>query len=69
MKDRDVIALVTFGLFTAEAYGHYLIAKNEGKEEFKLYKPSNKAIIHTVAFVGVFSILNGIIITRVKKLL
>ena len=32
MKDSQIVALSTFVLFTGEAYGHYLIGKNEGKE-------------------------------------
>ena len=39
MKDSQIVALSTFVLFTGEAYGHYLIAKNEGKEKFTFYFP------------------------------
>jgi hypothetical protein len=69
MKDRNVVALVTFALFSAEAYAHYVVAKNEGKDEFKLYVPTLKTTIHNLVVVGVFSVLNGIIVEKVRKLL
>ena len=69
MKDRDIIALVTFALFSTEAYGHYLVAKNEDNEKFIFYKPTTKAIVETLSLVGIFSILNGIIITEVRKII
>ena len=69
MRDRDVVALVTFALFSAEAYAHYLVAKNEGQDEFKFYVPSLDTTIKNIAVVGTFSILNGILVERVKKIL
>ena len=69
MKDRNVVALVTFALFSAEAYAHYVVEKNEGKDEFKLYVPTLKTTIHNLVVVGVFSVLNGIIVEKVRKLL
>ena len=69
MKDRNVVALVTFALFSAEAYAHYVVAKNEGKDAFKLYVPTLKTTIHNLVVVGVFSVLNGIIVEKVRKLL
>lgn len=69
MRDRDVVALVTFALFSAEAYAHYLVAKNEGKDEFKLYVPTLDTTIKNIAVVGTFSILNGILVERVRKIL
>ena len=35
MKDRNIVALVTFAIFSTEAYAHYLVAKNEDNDEFK----------------------------------
>ena len=69
MQDRDIIAIVTFALFSTEAYAHYLVAKNEDNEKFVFYKPSTDTIIETLSLVGLFSILNGIVITEVKKML
>tara|TARA_B100001093_G_scaffold367136_2_gene351948 strand:+ start:2526 stop:2735 length:210 start_codon:yes stop_codon:yes gene_type:complete len=69
MRDRDVVAIVTFAIFSAEAYAHYLVAKNEGNEEFKFYVPNLDTTIKNIGVVGVFSVLNGILVERVKKLL
>jgi len=69
MRDRDIVALVTFALFSTEAYAHYLVAKNEGKEEFKFYLPTLDTTIKNIAVVGTFSILNGILVEQVKKAL
>jgi len=69
MSDRKIVALVTFVLFSTEAYAHYLVAKNEGKEEFKIYIPTLNTTLKNIAVVGTFSILNGILVDKVKKLL
>jgi hypothetical protein len=69
MKDRNIVALVTFVLFSTEAYAHYVVAKNEGNEKFKFYVPTLDTTIKNLGVVGVFSILNGIIVEQVKKAL
>ena len=67
MKDRNLIALVTFGIFSAEAYAHYVVAKNEGSDKFKFYRPTLRTTFKNLAVVGVFSILNGLIIEKIRK--
>jgi hypothetical protein len=67
MKERNIIALVTFAIFSTEAYAHYVVAKNEGSETFKLYKPTIETTFKNLLVVGVFSILNGIIIEKIRK--
>ena len=69
MKDSQIVALSTFVLFTGEAYGHYLIAKNEGKEKFTFYFPEFDTTVKNLMLVGVFSLANGFIVSQVKKLL
>lgn len=69
MKDRNVVAIVTFILFSTEAYAHYLVAKNEGKDKFKFYRPTLETTLKNLAVVGTFSILNGILVEQVKKAL
>ncbi len=69
MRDRDIVALVTFALFSTEAYAHYLVAKNEGNEEFKFYIPTLNTTLKNLAVVGTFSLLNGILVEQVKKAL
>lgn len=69
MRDRNIVALVTFALFSTEAYAHYLVAKNEGKDDFKFYIPTLNTTLKNLAVVGTFSILNGILVEQVKKAL
>ena len=69
MKDRDIVALVTFALFSAEAYSHYLVAKNEGNEKFKFYVPTLDTTLKNLGVLGAFSLLNGILVEQVKKVL
>ena len=57
MKDRDIIAIVTFALFSTEAYGHYLVAKNEDKKEEK-YVGGNKKFVPKLFWVVKFEIYN-----------
>lgn len=67
MKDSQIVALTTFVVFTGEAYSHYLIAKNEGKEKFTFYKPKLETTIKNLMVVGAFSLLNGFMVSQVKK--
>jgi len=67
MKDRNLIMLVTFSLFSIEAYLHYNTAKNEGSDEFAWYKPSARTTIRNLGIVGLFSVLNGIVVENIKK--
>tara|TARA_R110000787_G_scaffold151977_6_gene265683 strand:+ start:1251 stop:1460 length:210 start_codon:yes stop_codon:yes gene_type:complete len=69
MKDRNIVALVTFAIFSTEAYAHYLVAKNEGKDEFKFYRPTWNTTFKNLAVVGAFSLLNGIVVEKVRKIL
>jgi len=69
MKDSQIVALSTFVLFSAEAYGHYLVAKNEGNEKFKFYFPEFETTVKNLMLVGVFSLANGYIVSQVKKIL
>tara|TARA_R110000787_G_scaffold145840_2_gene259605 strand:- start:464 stop:670 length:207 start_codon:yes stop_codon:yes gene_type:complete len=67
MKERNLIALVTFAIFSTEAYAHYVVAKNEGSETFKFYKPTLQTTFKNLVVVGAFSLLNGIIIEKIRK--
>jgi len=69
MKDSQIVALTTFVLFSAEAYGHYLIAKNEGQEKFKFYIPKIETTVKNLMIVGAFSLVNGFAVSKIKKLI
>ena len=76
MKLRDKVILTTFGLFMVEAVIHY----NQGKKECdcnklpnakelkdkKSFLPPTKSLIKLGLIVGVFSIINGLVIKEIR---
>ncbi len=70
MKKVDTnVALVTFGLFMTEAILHYNLGVKSQKADSQpsLKLPPNKDLIKLAITVGVFSVLNGIIIGQLSK--
>ena len=68
MKLREKVILTTFSLFMVEAIMHYNLGRKECKKE-KLKKgwlPSNKSLIRLAVIVGVFSVVNGVVIKSIK---
>ena len=67
-----IVGGTTFGLFMIEAIMHYNMGKkytkdNNGKETKVLELPEKNELIKLALIVGVFSVLNGVIINYVKK--
>lgn len=67
MNLKTKIALTTFTLFMAEAIMHY----NQGRNDCEIKKkdsflPPTKSLIKLGLIVGGFSILNSIIIDKIK---
>lgn len=67
MREKYVVALITFSLLTAQNYAHYLIVKNEGKDDFKLYFPNRSTSIKNIVTNVSFSIINGFIVNEILK--
>ena len=69
MKLRDKIVLTTFGLFMIEAIMHYNQGKNDcaEKEQAKGWLPPTRSVIRLGVIVGVFSIINGVVIQAIEK--
>ncbi|MDF1857977.1 MAG: hypothetical protein P1U29_03310 [Candidatus Pelagibacter bacterium] len=67
MRDSEIIALTTFVVFSAEAYGHYLVAKNEDKDDFKFYVPKFETSVKNLMIVGSASLLSAYIVGLIKK--
>jgi hypothetical protein len=70
MKLREKIALTTFGLFMVEAIMHYNLGKNDCKCEEKKprgFIPPIKSLIDVAVIVGVFSVVNGVILEKITK--
>ena len=72
MKLRDKVALTTFSLFMIEAIMHYNLGKDdcpckEGKQEEKKLLPPTRSLVHLALIVGVFSVINGVVVDSIKK--
>ncbi len=71
MKLREKIALTTFGLFMVEAIMHYNLGKDDCKcEESKKprgFIPPTKALVNLALIVGVFSVINGVLVDKLTK--
>ena len=68
MNLKTKIALTTFSLFMVEAIMHY----NQGKKDCKPndkpkgFLPPTKSLIKLGVIVGVFSLINGAVIDKIK---
>ena len=69
MTLKNKIVLTTFSLFMVEAIMHYNQGKNDTEEkiEKKGFLPPTKSLIKLGLIVGVFSIINGVIIDNLEK--
>lgn len=68
MSERNTIIGVTFGLFMIEAIMHYNQGKSdtEKQEQQKGFLPPPKSLLKLALIVGAFSVLNGVIIKKLK---
>ncbi len=71
MKLRDKVALTTFSLFMVEAIMHYNLGKDdckcEEKKKAKGFFPPTKSLVELALIVGVFSVINGVVVDSIKK--
>lgn len=67
MTKGTKIGLITFGVFMTEAIVHYNIGAHKHTVDKKWKLPDTKDLVKIGAVVGVFSILNGIIINKLAK--
>ena len=69
MTLKNQIVATTFTLFMIEAIMHY----NQGKKDVKKEKendgflPPTKSLVKLAVLVGVFSVLNGVIVDEIQK--
>jgi len=68
MNLKTKIALSTFTLFMVEAIMHYNQGKKDCTKEIdkKGFLPPTKSLIKLGLIVGVFSVVNGIVIDKIK---
>lgn len=64
-----IVGATTFGLFMTEALIHYNMGVSEKEPDHKFTIPNRKDLTRLAVVVGVFSVLNGVIINEVKKTL
>lgn len=67
MKTGTTVALVTFGLFMAQAIMHYNMGRKSETDLPSFMFPPGKDMGRLAITVGVFSILNGVIIKALTK--
>ena len=68
MKLRNKVILTTFGLFMVEAIMHYNMGKKDciKPDTKKGFLPPTKSLIKLGIVVGIFSILNGLVIKEIR---
>ena len=64
-----IVGATTFGLFMTEALIHYNMGVSEKEPDHKFTIPPRRDLTKLAIVVGVFSVLNGVIIEKVKKTL
>jgi len=69
MTLKNQVVATTFTLFMIEAIMHY----NQGKKDVEKEKhndgflPPTKSLVKLAVLVGVFSVLNGVIVDEIQK--
>ena len=66
-KVKLIVPIVTFTLFMTEAFLHYNMGVNKDSDDNKFVFPSKKDTFKLAVVVGIFSILNGVVIHQVVK--
>lgn len=64
-----IVGATTFALFMTEAVIHYNMGVSEKEPDHKFTIPKRTDLTKLAVVVGIFSIMNGVIINEVKKTL
>ena len=64
-----IVGGTTFALFMTEALVHYNMGVSETEPDHKFTIPKRKDFTKLALVVGIFSIMNGVIINEIKKTL
>ena len=64
-----VASVVTFSFFMGEAIIHYNMGRKKSNPEHKFGLPTKSVLTKLALVVGIFSILNGVVIQEVKKVM
>jgi hypothetical protein len=72
MKKRNlglVVGVTTFALFMAEGIIHYNMGVRADEPNKQFHIPKGKALGEIALIVGIFSVLNGVIVNEIKKVI
>jgi len=72
MKKRNlglVVGISTFALFMTEGIIHYNMGVRADDPKKKFHIPKGHALGEIAIIVGIFSILNGVIVNEIKKVI
>jgi hypothetical protein len=64
MTKGQKIGLITFGVFMTEAIIHYNVGIHKNSEDKKFVFPPTSDLIKLGAIVGIFSLINGVLIDK-----
>jgi hypothetical protein len=67
MSDGTKIGLITFGVFMTEAIVHYNIGAHSHTTDKRLEMPPTKDLVQIGLIVGLFSVINGIVIGKLVE--
>tara|TARA_R100000908_G_C3683747_1_gene101185 strand:- start:108 stop:323 length:216 start_codon:yes stop_codon:yes gene_type:complete len=62
-----IVGGTTFALFMTEAVIHYNMGVSEKEPDHRFTIPKKQDLTKLAVVVGIFSILNGVIVNEVKK--
>ena len=63
-----IVGGTTFVLFMVEGIIHFNMGKDIDKEEKKFSIPKKKQLMEIALIVGIFSVINGVVVNEVKKI-
>ena len=62
-----IVGGTTFALFMGEAIIHYNMGRKKSDPAHKFGLPTSSVLTRLALVVGIFSVLNGVVIEEVKK--
>ncbi len=72
MKKKNIgwiVGVSTFALFMTEGIVHYNMGVRADDPKKKFHIPNRNALGEIALIVGIFSILNGVIVNEIKKVI
>lgn len=67
MTKKTKVIAITFGVFMTEAIIHYNIGAHKHTKDNVFKLPPTKDLVKIAAIVAVFSLLNGVVISKITN--